>query len=103
MLAAEVSYEGALNLVGGFFHQVMLDLNAIPASELRGHVAAHEQVARASALAWLLDDSLTYDAMGLPVSFRAWCRFGNLNIDPEWLRAALLAGQAPGFVKYEDE
>jgi hypothetical protein len=103
--ADDVDFKGAVQFYGGFWHQVLLDLHHEPriAPGRREHQPAAEIIARAQALAWVLDDALTYDSLGLPVSFRAWCRFGNMNLDPAWLREHLLSGELPGFVKYEGE
>lgn len=101
----EIAYSGALNLVGGFWAQVRKDLAYVPghADGRRVHTAAGELIARATTLAWLLDDGLRYAEDGTPDSFRAWCRFGGLNLDPGWWRACLLSGEVPSYFKYEDE
>lgn len=101
----DVNYEGALNFWGGMFYRVLLDVHYKPeiAEGRRVHASVEDLIARANSLAWLLDDSLVYDAMGLPVSFRAWCRFGGINADPDWLRAAILSGEMPGNFVSEDQ
>lgn len=96
MVAQQIDYRGALNLYGGFWAQVVADLG------YRG-TSLRRVVGRASTLAWVLDDAIEHDALGRPLSFRAWCRFGGLNLDPAWWREVLLSGEAPAAFRYEDE
>ena len=102
MTAAEICHTGALNLYAAFWRLVILDLRQAPTTR-RVHMSTAELVTRANTLAWLLDDELVYDEAGLPVSFRAWCRFGGQDLDPEWWRETLLSGNVPTHLRYEGE
>lgn len=100
-MVADLNHEGCLQFYGGFWARVRKDLACAPIYLDSGAVVPGALV-RASTLAWLLSDALTYDDAGNPVSFRAWCRFGGINLDPAWFREELLAGRVPVFLKYED-
>lgn len=100
---------GATNFLGAFWRQVRNDLHYVPVHTegRRVHAAPDSWLLnRAQTLAWVLEDSLSYDEAGLPISFRAWCRFGGLNLDPVWWRELLLSGEplpSDAGLKYEDE
>lgn len=83
MHASEINVQGALNFVGGFWRDVR--------GVLAYQGAMPEHLAyKAETLAWLQSDS-----------FLAWCRFGGVNFDPDWLRDVLLSGETPAFLRYE--
>lgn len=73
MRVEELSAQGCLNFIGGFWRQVYRDLHC------------SDEPARASALRFLDDRP----------NFTFWCRIGGVNFEPEAWREILESGVLP--------